>query len=108
MAKSEKHDTLPAPDASGKTLLIVRAPYYKSIADNLLDGARGAIEAAGAKHELIDVPGALSITGFDDLPLAAHLNPPLTTIAVPASEMGARAANALAEALPNLPLQYTP
>ena len=61
MAKSEKHDTLPAPDASGKTLLIVRAPYYKSIADNLLDGARNAIEASGAKHELIDVPGALEI-----------------------------------------------
>jgi DNA-binding LacI/PurR family transcriptional regulator len=28
----------------------------------------------------IDVPNELSIVGFDDVPLAAHMNPPLTTV----------------------------
>ena len=40
----------------------------------------------------VKVPDKLSITGFDDLEFAAHLTPPLTTIRVPAGEMGSRAA----------------
>ncbi len=59
--------------------------------------ATGALIEAQA-HGL-SVPGELSITGFDDLPLAAHLNPPLTTIAVPAKAMGQGAADALIAAL---------
>jgi LacI family transcriptional regulator len=34
------------------------------------------------------VPEDISITGFDDLELALHMDPPLTTIHVPAAEMG--------------------
>ncbi len=59
--------------------------------------ATGALIEAQA-HGL-SVPDELSITGFDDLPLAAHLNPPLTTIVVPADEMGQAAADALIAAL---------
>ena len=59
--------------------------------------ATGALIEAQAHG--ISVPDQLSITGFDDLPLAAHLNPPLTTIVVPAEEMGKGAAHALIEAL---------
>jgi len=40
----------------------------------------------------IAVPGDVSIVGFDDLPLAAHLTPALTTMHVPSEEMGRRAA----------------
>ncbi len=40
----------------------------------------------------IEVPHELSITGFDDLDLAAHVQPPLTTMRVPSVEMGERAA----------------
>ena len=40
----------------------------------------------------IKVPEKLSIAGFDDLEFAPHLFPPLTTIRVPAEEMGIRAA----------------
>lgn len=42
-------------------LLIVRAPYYRDIADALLAGAEAEITAAGAVFECIDVPGALEI-----------------------------------------------
>ncbi len=36
----------------------------------------------------LDIPGQMSITGFDDVDLARHLDPPLTTMRVPAREMG--------------------
>ncbi len=36
----------------------------------------------------IGVPGSLSVTGFDDLPLASHMQPPLTTMHVPAADIG--------------------
>lgn len=42
-------------------VLIVVAPYYKDIADDLVAGARGVLEDAGATHELIEVPGALEV-----------------------------------------------
>ena len=41
----------------------------------------------------IDVPGELSIVGFADLDLASHLQPPLTTVHVPADEMWRSAAD---------------
>lgn len=41
----------------------------------------------------IDVPGELSIIGFDDLDLASHLQPALTTVHVPADEMWRGAAD---------------
>jgi LacI family transcriptional regulator len=48
--------------------------------------AMGAmIEAAATR---IAVPGDVSITGFDDIDLSAHLVPPLTTVRVPARQMG--------------------
>jgi LacI family transcriptional regulator len=48
--------------------------------------ATGAlIEAAAMK---VDVPRDLSVTGFDDIDLSAHLVPALTTVRVPAREMG--------------------
>ena len=42
-------------------ILIVEARFYDALADALLDGARAALEAAGATHETITVPGALEI-----------------------------------------------
>jgi len=43
----------------------------------------------------IDVPGALSITGFDDMELAAQIPPGLTTIRIPTAEIGRRTAQHL-------------
>ncbi len=42
-------------------LLIVVAPYYRDIADNLIAGARGVAKEAGATVDLIEVPGALEV-----------------------------------------------
>ena len=62
MAASITHHTLPLPafDKPVK-LLIVVAPYYKEIADNLVAGARAAAARAGAEADLVEVPGALEI-----------------------------------------------
>ncbi|SDX95090.1 6,7-dimethyl-8-ribityllumazine synthase [Citreimonas salinaria] len=62
MAGSEEYHTLPRPEFDRPVkLLIVVAPYYKDIADQLLAGARAEIEAAGASHQTVEVPGALEI-----------------------------------------------
>jgi LacI family transcriptional regulator len=47
----------------------------------------------------IKVPDQISVTGFDDADYTSRLDPPLTTIAVPAQEMGNHAALALHAAL---------
>lgn len=62
MAGTESHYILPRPSFEKPVkVLIVVAPYYRDIADDLLAGARAELEAAGAAHETIEVPGALEI-----------------------------------------------
>lgn len=56
------HYTLPEPSFDRPVkLLIVVAPYYRDIADNLIAGARAAAARCGAEVELIEVPGALEV-----------------------------------------------
>lgn len=52
-----------------------------------------------AQSRGLDVPRELSIVGFDDLPLARHFRPGLTTIAVPVAEAGRQAGAAILEAI---------
>jgi LacI family transcriptional regulator len=40
----------------------------------------------------IDVPGTVAVVGFDDIPVARYLNPPLTTVRVGIAALGERAA----------------
>ena len=62
MAASETHYTLPAPKFDKPVkLLIVVAPYYRDIADNLVAGAKAKATAVGAEVEVLEVPGALEI-----------------------------------------------
>lgn len=55
--------------------------------------ALGAVYALRARGYRI--PDDVLITGFDDIPLARHLNPPLTTVRQPILQMGATAFDAL-------------
>ncbi|HSR14065.1 MAG TPA: LacI family DNA-binding transcriptional regulator [Thermodesulfobacteriota bacterium] len=57
--------------------------------------AIGAI--ACAKERGLTVPGDVSVAGFDDMEISAYYDPPLTTVAVPAYEMGRLAAQVLLE-----------
>ena len=45
------------------TILIAEARFYPHLNDLLVTGARAAIEAAGHKHEVLTVPGALELPG---------------------------------------------
>ena len=59
--------------------------------------------AAGVLREAIEqglrVPGELSVVGFDDVPLAAFTDPPLTTVNQPTQQKGELAARTLLEAV---------
>ncbi len=61
--------------------------------------AAGALQRA---RELgLDVPGDVSVTGFDDIELARIVTPALTTVHVPHREMGRKAAVALTKMVEN-------
>ena len=62
---------VPTYSAPGARFLIVEARYYDGIGEMLLAGAVRALEAAGAGHELISVPGALEIPAAIKLGLKA-------------------------------------
>ena len=65
---SRPQDTIEAmanPDAPH--ILIVESRFYEDVADELLKGANGALEAAGASFERVSVPGAFEI------PAAIHM-----------------------------------
>jgi 6,7-dimethyl-8-ribityllumazine synthase len=62
MATAETHFTLPLPQFDKPVkLLIVVAPFYRDIADNLIAGARAVAAACGAAVDLVEVPGALEV-----------------------------------------------
>ena len=45
------------------------------------------------------VPADLSVIAYDELPVAEYLSPPVTTVAMPLSELGAAAVEILVELL---------
>jgi LacI family transcriptional regulator len=61
------------------------------------------IQAIGALAYCLDagvrVPGDVSLVGFDDLPITQYTTPKLTTVHVPAADMGRRAAQQLVAAI---------
>ncbi|GBC93197.1 putative HTH-type transcriptional repressor ExuR [bacterium HR15] len=79
---------------AAEQLLRVRPPLTAIIASND-PMALGVLEAC--QQHGVRVPDDLSVVGFDDIPLAALANPPLTTVRNPIHEIGYHAAQALLE-----------
>lgn len=67
--------------------------------------------AAGAVSALreggLRVPEDVSIVGYDDVPMAAHMWPPLTTVHIPAEELGRTAVRMALQAQRGLPNRET-
>lgn len=61
-------------------------------------GALRALRESGHR-----VPADVSVVGFDDIPLACHFDPPLTTVRLPAHALGAAAGRALVDRLAGRP-----
>jgi LacI family transcriptional regulator len=57
------------------------------------------------KEAGFDVPGQVSVVGFDDQRLAAFLNPPLTTVHAPTDQVGSAAAELLLKIIHNEDVQ---
>lgn len=86
--------------ANGRTALralLAANPEITAIPCTTDAHAFGALMEAHALG--LAVPRDLSVTGFDDLDLASHLDPPLTTIHSPAAELGRRAADHMITAI---------
>ena len=66
--------------------------------------AFGAIFEAAAMG--LDVPGDLSVVGFDDTELSSHIPPGLTTMHVPSGEMGTLAADYLVNRIEGKPARH--
>lgn len=66
--------------------------------------AAGVLDAASARG--IDVPGQLSVVGFDDTPTALSTAPPLTTIHQPLAARGETAARLLLEGAPSKIVEF--
>ncbi|WP_291047965.1 LacI family DNA-binding transcriptional regulator [Herbiconiux sp.] len=76
---------------AGRELLRVRDfTAIFSSNDQMALGLIHAIRDAG-----LDVPGDISVVGFDDIPEAAHFWPPLTTVRQDFAELGRRAVSLL-------------
>lgn len=62
--------------------------------DAMAIGALSAVREAGLR-----VPDDMAVVGFDDVPIARYVHPPLTTVHVGIADLGARAADTLLAAL---------
>jgi LacI family transcriptional regulator len=62
--------------------------------DSMAVGVLAALAAAGIK-----VPASMTVVGFDDIPIARYVAPPLTTMRVDIAELGRRAFALLLDAI---------
>jgi LacI family transcriptional regulator len=84
--------------ASAMISLLERAPDITAVF--CLSDAMAAGALRVLRHRGIDVPGRISVMGFDDIALAAHLTPALSTIRVPLVQLGEAAMRLLLEPEP--------
>lgn len=74
--------------AMSELLDLYPPPSAVFVASDLV--AFGAMEAI--KSRGLAIPQDIALVGFDDVPLARYVDPPLTTVRLPAYELGSRAA----------------
>jgi len=77
--------------AMRQLLQLAHPPAAVFAGSNLL--TLGALQAIHERH--LAIPGEIAIVGFDEMPWAMSLRPPLTTVAQPAFEAGRTAAELL-------------
>ncbi len=77
--------------AMEQLLNLSKPPTAVFAASNLL--TLGALQAIHERN--LDIPGQIAVVGFDDMPWAMSLRPPLTTVAQPAFDAGRTAAEML-------------
>jgi LacI family transcriptional regulator len=74
--------------------------------------AHNDLSATGAIQSLLDsgrrIPQDVAVVGFDDIPMAAHTQPPLSTVHQPLREMGEAAARTLLAHFEGTPLPNRP
>jgi len=86
-----------ASDARDAAARLLRQQEFSAVfaaADGTAAAVLGAVRATGRR-----IPDDISLVGFDDIPLAEFLDPPLTTIRVPAIEVGEAVGRALLDRL---------
>ena len=69
--------------------LLAQNPGLTALAalnDSMAVGALACLRERG-----IDVPGEMSVIGFDDMPISVDVTPPLSTVRLPLEEIGVRA-----------------
>ncbi|MBE0695594.1 MAG: substrate-binding domain-containing protein, partial [Anaerolineaceae bacterium] len=88
-------------EAMGRLLKLSDPPTAVIVLNNLM--TLGALQTI-QEHKL-SVPGDIALLGFDDMPWAACLQPPLTVIAQPTYALGEAAAELLVDRIfnPNRP-----
>ena len=62
--------------------------------DSMAIGAMSALRESGVR-----VPEDIAVAGFDDIPLARYMDPPLSSVHVPISDLGARGVEILLDAI---------
>jgi len=78
-------------DGMKALLALPSRPTAVFVANNLMAlGAFRALHEAGVR-----IPQELALVGFDDMPWATSLNPPLTAVSQPSQEIGSAAADLL-------------
>ncbi|MCA1587070.1 MAG: LacI family transcriptional regulator [Acidobacteria bacterium] len=78
-------------DGMNALMAAAKPPTAVFVANNLMTlGALRALHEAGC-----EIPGDVALVGFDDMPWATSLNPPLTAVAQPEAEIGRSAAELL-------------
>ncbi|MEJ2732073.1 MAG: LacI family DNA-binding transcriptional regulator [Anaerolineae bacterium] len=89
--------------AAARRLLSLSATAIFAASDVMAVGALKALREAGAR-----VPQDVALVGFDDVPLAAAVEPALTTVRQPIEQMGSMAADLLLNLLENPPDEQAP